>query len=307
MFQLLILVITIYNLVRLNIINQFYLIFLIYSSLLLGEGTTPPNNSHMLNRVNSSASLSSYSLKSSGQLIGPANRTIWNALITLSNDAHPEVASLAQIVIDEIKSRLQQNNDPRESHSEPSFSEPASPNTHHSYMSESPNNRDTNNSSNTIAPARNTTPVRENAISSRNHMTSPHPSAFSARKRTIFGREPSISAKSEDGLEDANSSGIREPIVTTNFVDWCSKQFTRPIFYPELNPESHNYQQKEWHSLRISAIREQSLCELTKIDASKIEEQLFQERNPKIPQLILFHPYEPRIVVAERESFRSNN
>lgn len=70
--------------------------------------------------------------------------------MALGNDPHPDVASMAQVIIDHIKSRVQpataiSNDSLKETKSEPSSSEPSSPANHPSFvMSESPPSNSTN-------------------------------------------------------------------------------------------------------------------------------------------------------------------
>jgi regulator-associated protein of mTOR len=270
-----------------------------------------------MKRVNSSNSLCNYPTNIASVIststIPNVYWTVWKAITAYCNDPYPEVAIMAQTVIDEMKSRASQslmaNDSLKESISEQSLSEPASPNNNQLYMSESPTSN--------IVTSRNTTPVRDTlTTSSRANMSSPfpHPQQYSAfitpysRKRTIFGREPSVSDKSQDGNADELSVCQREPLISTSFVEWCTKHFSQPnapnICYTEdIDPESPSHYEKEWRTARNREIEMESKKELFIVDPSRIDGQLFHQKNANTPQRLAFHPYENRLIVGERETF----
>ena len=238
-------------------------------------------------------------------------RTMWETFISYANDPYPEVATMAQTVIDEMKSRITQASNAydslKESNSEHSLSDPNSPNNMQSYMSESPN-------SNT-GHSRNTTPVRENMNApNRMNVNSPFPNLQQyapfinpySRKRYIFGREPSVSEKSQDGNVDESSTCQREALISTSFVEWCTKHFSQPsasnISYA-FDPESHSHYEKEWRTARNKSIEEKASKELITVDPNHIDEQIFLQRNSTTPQHLAFHPYDNRLIVGEKDSF----
>ena len=164
------------------------------------EALTPPNASNMnipIKRVNSSTSLCNLPNNMSSSSISAipnVYRTVWDLITNYASDPYPEVALMAQTVVDEMKSRVTQPHNAydslKESNSEQSLSEPNSPNNLQSYMSESPNSN--------AGHSRNTTPVRESlSASNRININSPFPHLQQyttfitpySRKRYIFGRE----------------------------------------------------------------------------------------------------------------------
>ncbi|CAG2179290.1 unnamed protein product, partial [Oppiella nova] len=221
-----------------------------------GEAVTPPNYSNTQNiamkRVNSSNSLHNYQTNSgaiSGSAIPNVFSTIWKAITAYANDPFPEVATMAQTVIDEMKARICQPSTTydslKESHSEQSLSEPNSPNNLQSYMSESP----TSNAGHT---SRNTTPIRESLnTSNRMNMSSPFPHMQHYKyttKRYIFGREPSVSDKSQDGNTDETSICPRHPLISTSFIEWCTKHFSQPYASNMNYTESTDFERMENNS-----------------------------------------------------------
>lgn len=126
------------------------------------------------------------------------------------------------------------------------------------------------------------------------------------RKRKIFGRDPN-SRISEDNSADglSNSLSSRFPLVKTDFVRWCIKHFNDNCvkFLQNNDPESLISKEKEWRVLRNHYVKKSSREELATIDPSRIEEQIFLQKNSCPPSLLLFHPFEPHLIVAERESF----
>lgn len=115
-----------------------------------GDSLTPPAHNYIPNtvtaikRISSTSSLSTFALGGSQSSIGNVYSTIWKAVLALGNDPHPDVASMAQVIIDHIKSRVQpaaaiSSDSLKETKSEPSSSEPSSPGNHPTFvMSESP-------------------------------------------------------------------------------------------------------------------------------------------------------------------------
>lgn len=265
-----------------------------------------------MKRVNSSNSLHNYQTNSgaiSGSAIPNVFSTIWKAITAYANDPFPEVATMAQTVIDEMKARVCQPSTTydslKESHSEQSLSEPNSPNNLQSYMSESP----TSNAGHT---SRNTTPIRESLnTSNRMNMSSPFPHMQHYKyttKRYIFGREPSVSDKSQDGNTDETSICRRYPLISTSFIEWCTKHFSQPYasnmnYTESTDSESHTHYEKEWKTTRNRNIEESARNELLSVDPSHLNEQIFHQKNSNCPQYLAFHPFEKRLIVGERESF----
>ncbi|RWS30053.1 regulatory-associated protein of mTOR-like protein [Leptotrombidium deliense] len=279
---------------------------------------TPPASSSLSNmkRVNSSTSLSG--LTGSLNIFGISNFyvTVWKALNNLANDPHGEVAFMAQTIIDDIKSKVVStnplNDSMKESRSDASLSEPSSPMNNQLatfVMSESP---PTNGCEQ--LPHRNNGLLHrerqqsEGSTGNRSMNTSfyTHQPSFLtpySRKRKIFGREPSV-VISEDGIVDDGVSQ-RAPLVSTEFVAWSAKYFSEPVvpLTVDSDTESSAHHQREWRTIRNFYTRNTAKDELLRVDASRTEDQIFLQKNPNLPNLMMFHAYEPYVIVAERDSF----
>lgn len=243
--------------------------------------------------------------------IGNVFTTIWKGMLALGNDPHPDVANMAQIIIDEIKSRVQistafLNDSLKESRSDPSYSEPSSPATHPTFvMSESPPVNGT--SSNLKEKQQNDTPSGNNFRSTSSHLS--HPITYSSfltpyqRKRKIFGRGPN--KINEDSNHDEAAPIPRAPLVKTDYIEWCIKNFSEYCmkFLESSDPESTSHHEREWRTIRNYHLKKEAKEELSKMDPCKINEQVFLEKHTSVPCLLKFHPYEPHLIVAEKESF----
>ncbi|XP_053210164.1 regulatory-associated protein of mTOR-like isoform X3 [Panonychus citri] len=365
-----------------------------------GDSLTPPaavynnnNNITAIKRISSTNSLTAFGTSTLGTSgIGNVYSTIWKAIMSLGNDPHPDVSNMAQVIIDEIKSKVQppsalSNDSFKESRSDPSSSEPSSPATHPTFvMSESPpqtttnstqhqqglssssshnhNNQHTNNSStrerqgsegsqsasglinsggNGPIPSTSSIATTVTGSSSTNNLTShtgsssnlvnhshhpphgrhsiagigypshAHVTSFLtpySRKRKIFGREPNIRISEDntitsDDLNNTSAITYRSPLVKTDFIGWCIKFFNENCvkYLESSDPESASNEEKEWRLTRNYHVRRNAVDELSTTDPSRTEEQIFLQKNSSVPSLIQFHPYEPHLIVAERESF----
>lgn len=246
------------------------------------------------------ASSSSLSMTNSFSGIGSVYGNIWKAVTTLANDPYPEVANMAQSLVNEVKKRLRHSESSR--HHEPSMSEPSSPSLHPTFtMSESPpaghhSSSGRHHRTDSDSSGGHTRPSSSNANTS-------HSVYARSRKRTIFGREPSITE--EASAEDLSQTS-RSPLISTKFVDWCAKHFcdsSTVAKYSEGDTESERHKQREWRIIRNLAIKRSAREELKRADASRLDERIFQQRNSAMPLKIALHPYEPQLFVAEKDSF----
>ncbi|XP_015791630.1 regulatory-associated protein of mTOR isoform X2 [Tetranychus urticae] len=351
-------------------------------NVVTGDSLTPPaynnnnNNITAIKRISSTNSLTAFGTGTLGTS-GIANvySTIWKAIIGLGNDPHPDVASMAQVIIDEIKSKVQppsalSNDSYKESRSDPSSSEPSSPANHPTFvMSESPpqpnstqqglssrtNSRERQGSessqcaigtvtsgtgdgggggggahgpiastSSSVGLSSTTTttpsaPSTNNFVHGRHSIGGtgyPSHAQFTSfltpysRKRKIFGREPNIRISEDNSMttdDQNNASAItyRSPLVKTDFIGWCIKYFNDHCvkYLENSDPESASNAEKEWRLMRNFYVRRAAVDELSTTDPTRTVEQIFLQKNSSVPSLIQFHPYEPHLIIAERESF----
>ncbi|KAL1423394.1 hypothetical protein MTO96_021151 [Rhipicephalus appendiculatus] len=207
-----------------------------------------------MRRVSSSTSICSL-----GSILGSYGSVysqVWRALVTLGNDPHPEVATMASTLLKAYRDKAQSSFEAKKCRkSSVCHSEPSSPSGKISYLSnESPPIASMNL---TLRP-----PVQ---TPTRSHQYQ-HTAHFS-RSRKIFDRGPDVPAPvAEDDTEEQLSARISSPLVTTTFVDWCSRYFTRPLnkVSQTSDPESMEHQQKEWRFLRNARIRAAAQAERRK-------------------------------------------
>lgn len=153
---------------------------------------------------------------------------VWQLVDLYTLDPYPEVALMAQDIYYEIRQRVSDNN------SESSLSEPGSPNRQ-SYLSSDSFNKEK-------APVPQPSGRRSvSALSSPYLANTNNPvNQKYTLKRTMFGKEPHPDdvlvprprTSSRNSRVDKSTSesinACRKPIVHTNFVDWCTKQFSQP-------------------------------------------------------------------------------
>ncbi|KAL3211196.1 hypothetical protein MRX96_000875 [Rhipicephalus microplus] len=254
----------------------------------------PAPSQEKMRRVSSSTSICSLGSILGGY--GSVYSQVWRALVTLGNDPHPEVAAMASTLIKAYRDKAHSSFEAKKCRkTSVCHSEPSSPSGKISYLSnESPPITTMN------LPLR--PPVQ---TPTRSHQYQ-HTAHFS-RSRKIFDRGPDVPAPvAEDDTEEQLSARISSPLVTTTFVDWCSRYFTRPLnkVSQTSDPESMEHQQKEWRFLRNARIRAAAQAERRKTATGvRLDEQVFYSRCPSVPTCLAFHPYEAEICVANRDSY----
>ena len=254
------------------------------------------------------ASTSSLSLNNSFTGIGSVYVNIWKTVTTLASDPDVDVSKMAQTIASCVKKSLRQSEQNISARLAPSVSEPSSPSQGQFSMSGSPStNYENDHQGRPSSNPRSERPNSESESTGRNTSSSNGPSHIFTpytRKRTIFGREPSISEEDRQSVEEPSQS-TRPPIVTTEFVDWCAKYFCNVSYSSNSSDtESEAYQQREWRISRNLKLKDSVQDEVKRIgDASRIEERLFQQRNTNSPLKTAFHPYESQLYVAEKDTY----
>ncbi|CAH1793910.1 unnamed protein product [Owenia fusiformis] len=129
------------------------------------------------------------------------------------------------------------------------------------------------------------------------------------RSRKLFDKGPTQAAIEENPKEhppdeiDTPSLSIRDPQVSTEFFQWCCKYFAQPIMRPseKRDPESETHQTREWRLLCSLNVKDDARDEQLRAGFSRLDDQVFINRNCAIPTVIKFHPYESHLAVADRE------
>ncbi|KAK0077123.1 hypothetical protein PV325_004412 [Microctonus aethiopoides] len=260
----------------------------------------PGNNIHTLDatdalnpdrikRVSSSSSISSLGHSSLGNLpslsYGSVYMKLWHGLHALDNDPHPGVAGMSQKVTSHIRNQIKESSAPKEvieTKIASSLSLPPSPSNKTSYLSkgESP-------------PTSTTTVATDLLRSSRIPLY-----ANRARKPV----PNTISEEADDVI------GTKNPLTSSQFVEWSCAQFAQPVSFDTetestSDMESRSHYEREWRYLRNKKQRNEAREEQQRSHASRIESQIFHSRCPQQPEVIMFHPFEPHLAVASKDSF----
>lgn len=109
--------------------------------------------------------------------------------------------------------------------------------------------------------------------------------------------------------EDDNRSNMssQRPLVTTEFVDWCTKYFIDPennfTSTRSTMATSKEDQQREWRMLRVLSYRNVCLKDLMVMDPGRFNEQVSNYKVLQVPNLLLIHPYDPIMIVAGKDEF----
>lgn len=196
-------------------------------------------------------------------------KTLWKAVHILSTDPDPDVARMAESVIDEIKSRVHFAHP-----ADVTSSQPASPSNGNRFeISDSPPN------SRIMGPA--------------------------DSRSSLPGATYSVKKRFNDSTNDAESTtSSRQSFVSTDFVSWSAQHYTKPILKPgDWDREGHEHQKREYDFAMQLKLSEDAKEELSRIDVTRIDEQVFLQRNNGRPRCIRINPFEPFLVAAEKDSF----
>ncbi|KAG8184610.1 hypothetical protein JTE90_005221 [Oedothorax gibbosus] len=237
-----------------------------------------------MRRVSSSTSLSSLSSPSthSGGGLGYASvfGSVWRTLVALNSDPHPDVAALAEKLITYIKNKVYEIHYP-EMAKVPSMSEPSSPSGRPAFVvsQEPPRNR--------------------SAASNAPYQQYQYFAQFN-RIRKTFDKGPEQIRESE--TEDSQEP--KAPIIETQYVEWSTTYFSHPVLkLGECDVDSPEHMEKEWIYLRNETIRNGVHEDKRKLEHSKLDEQIFINKNPSLPTSVKFHPYESHMVVTDKECY----
>lgn len=213
---------------------------------------------------------------------GSVYMKLWHGLCALDSDPHPGVAGMSQKVTNHIRNQVKESLPTPKEIAEvkllaASLSLPPSPSNRTSYLNkgESPPN-----ASNLLRSAR----------------IPPYPNRV---------RNPIPNAIAEEA-DDA--SGPKNPLTSSQFVDWSCAQFAQPVNFDSetestSDMESRSHYEREWRYLRNKRLRLEAHEEQNKAHNSRIESQVFHSRCPQQPEVVAFHPFDPHLAVASKDSF----
>uniref|UniRef100_A0A8C2I1I8 Regulatory associated protein of MTOR, complex 1 n=1 Tax=Cyprinus carpio TaxID=7962 RepID=A0A8C2I1I8_CYPCA len=128
----------------------------------------------------------------------------------------------------------------------------------------------------------------------------PHSQQF-PRTRKMFDKGPDQTAEDED--ETAAHRSFISVSLQTGLCDWSAKYFAQPIMKipEEHDSESQVHKEREWRFLRNRQVHRQSQC-ITQRGVTRLDDQIFINRNPGVPSVVKFHPFNPCIAVADKDS-----
>ncbi|XP_064126660.1 regulatory-associated protein of mTOR isoform X2 [Loxodonta africana] len=128
----------------------------------------------------------------------------------------------------------------------------------------------------------------------------PHSHQF-PRTRKMFDKGPD---QTTDDADDAvGHKSFISAAVQTGFCDWSARYFAQPVMkIPEEHDlESQTRKEREWRFLRNSRVRRQAQ-QVIQRGITRLDDQIFLNRNPGVPSVVKFHPFTPCVAVADKDS-----
>ncbi|XP_051567984.1 regulatory-associated protein of mTOR isoform X2 [Myxocyprinus asiaticus] len=273
---------------------------------------SPDNDEYLLSfeTIDKMRRVSSYS--SLNSLIGVSFNSvytqIWRVLLHLAADPFPDVSDLAMKVLNSIAYKATMNARTQRILDSGSLTQsaPASPTSKGTLIHQaggSPPMPGASSSSFTNEvpkpPTREGPPTRP-AYTPTLGGQAPHSQQF-PRTRKMFDKGPDQTA--EDGDETAAHRSFISATLQTGLCDWSAKYFAQPVMkIPEEHDlESQVRKEREWRFLRNARVRRQSQ-RITQRGVTRLDDQIFINRNPGVPSVVKFHPFNPCIAVADKDS-----
>ncbi|XP_073168181.1 regulatory-associated protein of mTOR isoform X4 [Lepidochelys kempii] len=275
---------------------------------------SPENEEYILSfeTIDKMRRVSSYS--SLNSLIGVSFNSvytqIWRVLLHLAADPYPDVSDVAMKVLNSIAYKATVNARPQRILDSSSLTQsaPASPTNkgmHIHQVGGSPPTTSTSISSLTndvTKPpvSRDLPSVRPSNVGNLGVQYTPHSHQF-PRTRKMFDKGPD---QTTDDADDAVGHKIFiSATMQTGFCDWSAKYFAQPVMkIPEEHDlESQIRKEREWRFLRNTRVRKQAQKIIQK-GISRLDDQIFLNRNPGVPSVVKFHPFTPCIAVADKDS-----
>ncbi|XP_042311571.1 regulatory-associated protein of mTOR isoform X1 [Sceloporus undulatus] len=260
---------------------------------------------------------------------------IWRVLLHLAADPYPDVSDLAMKVLNSIAYKIMQvrvkldcrfkpqrlpsagdlvhatvNARPQRILDTSSLTQsaPASPTNkgmHIHQVGGSPPATSTSSSSltNDVTKqpvSRDISSVRPANVGSVGVQYTPHSHQF-PRTRKMFDKGPDQTA--DDADDTVGHKNFMSVTMQTGFCDWSAKYFAQPVMkIPEEHDlESQVRKEREWRFLRNARVRKQAQKIIQK-GISRLDDQIFLNRNPGMPSVVKFHPFTPCIAVADKDS-----
>ncbi|XP_031207939.1 regulatory-associated protein of mTOR [Mastomys coucha] len=275
---------------------------------------SPENEEYILSfeTIDKMRRVSSYSALNSliGVSFNSVYTQIWRVLLHLAADPYPDVSDLAMRVLNSIAYKATMNARPQRILDTSSLTQsaPASPTNkgmHIHQVGGSPPASSTSSCSLTNDVAKQT--VSRDLPSSRpgtagptGAQYTPHSHQF-PRTRKMFDKGPDQTT--DDADDAAGHKSFICATMQTGFCDWSARYFAQPVMkIPEEHDlESQIRKEREWRFLRNTRVRKQAQQVIQK-GITRLDDQIFLNRNPGVPSVVKFHPFTPCIAVADKDS-----
>ncbi|KAF6299574.1 regulatory associated protein of MTOR complex 1 [Rhinolophus ferrumequinum] len=275
---------------------------------------SPENEEYILSfeTIDKMRRVSSYSALNS--LIGVSFNSVytqmWRVLLHLAADPYPDVSDLAMKVLNGIAYKATMNARPQRILTTSSLTQsaPASPTNkgiHIQQAGGSPPTSSASSSSLTNDVAKQ--PVSRDLPQGRPGTTgpvgvqyTPHSHQF-PRTRKMFDKGPDQTTDDPD--DAAGHKSFISATTQTGFCDWSVRYFAQPVMkIPEEHDlESQIRKEREWRFLRNARVRKQAQ-QLIQKGITRLDDQIFLNRNPGVPSVVKFHPFTPCVAVADKDS-----
>ncbi|XP_015998798.2 regulatory-associated protein of mTOR isoform X1 [Rousettus aegyptiacus] len=272
---------------------------------------SPENEEHILSfeTVDKMRRVSSYSALNSliGVSFNSVYTQIWRVLLHLAADPYPDVSDLAMKVLNSIAYKATVNARPQRILTAASLTQsaPASPTNKGVHIHQAGGSPPTSSASsssltNDVAkqPASRDPPPGRPAAAGTQY--TPHSHQF-PRTRKMFDKGPDQTTDDPD--DAAGHKGFISAAMQTGFCDWSARYFAQPVMkIPEEHDlESQILKEREWRFLRNARVRRQARRLIQK-GITRLDDQIFLNRNPGVPSVVKFHPFTPCVAVADKDS-----
>ncbi|CAK1595697.1 unnamed protein product [Parnassius mnemosyne] len=222
---------------------------------------------------------------------GSVYMKLWTALCSMAKEPHPQISQMASDIINYISNQV--DNVSRETEmirsSSGSSSLPPSPNTRPAPLSSHGDTR--------------TLPIMG------------HRRGKSGLPHTISEDSVAHRDRERDSTSSNSSQTTKKAIVSTEFVEWATAQFSRGECGPaagegeggsEQDSESRAHHERVWRRARNRSLRRAARalrgagggCGCVRLDT-----QSFHSRCALPPAVVRFHPYEQHLAVAFKDNF----
>ncbi|XP_034361492.1 regulatory-associated protein of mTOR isoform X1 [Arvicanthis niloticus] len=275
---------------------------------------SPENEEYILSfeTIDKMRRVSSYSALNSliGVSFNSVYTQIWRVLLHLAADPYPDVSDLAMKVLNSIAYKATVNARPQRILDTSSLTQsaPASPTNkgmHIHQVGGSPPASSTSSCSLTNDVAKQTVSRdlpsgRPGTAGPTGAQYTPHSHQF-PRTRKMFDKGPDQTT--DDADDAAGHKSFICATMQTGFCDWSARYFAQPVMkIPEEHDlESQIRKEREWRFLRNTRVRKQAQQVIQK-GITRLDDQIFLNRNPGVPSVVKFHPFTPCIAVADKDS-----